>query len=184
MSCKIPPYPSLRSRAPQGCNEIKREKRTQDQESDGNITHDTDRCSRTNPVSTIAVPLLTRRYENVLPPGPATACARLEKSSHPLVFPAPVGRADDRRQGAHMVINRIHLGPVVFAKTLAASIAARQAAPPTQPVRARAARRSTVSRSEWRPAPHASAAASWAWSVLRPQPIDRGDNVVEGFHQR
>lgn len=29
-----------------------------------------------------------------------------------------------------MVINRIHLGSVVFARTLAASIAARQSAPP------------------------------------------------------
>jgi hypothetical protein len=29
-----------------------------------------------------------------------------------------------------MVIDRIHLGPVVFAKTLAASIAARQSEPP------------------------------------------------------
>ena len=28
-----------------------------------------------------------------------------------------------------MVFNRIHLGPVIFAKTLAASIAVRQAAP-------------------------------------------------------
>jgi len=49
-----------------------------------------------------------------------------------------------------MVINRIHLGPVVFARTLAASIAARQSTPP------KVGDRSTTTRiSNRRQLPHA-----------------------------
>lgn len=56
-----------------------------------------------------------------------------------------------------MVINRIHLGSVVFARTLAASIAARQSAP-------------VIASSAGRP-PH-------------PRPIDGADHVIESLHQR
>jgi hypothetical protein len=56
--------------------------------------------------------------------------------------------------GGHMVIDRIHLGPVVFAKTLAESIAAREAA------------------------------TLQTQRLTRPHPIDRSNHMVEGFHQR
>ena len=77
-----------------------------------------------------------------------------------------------------MVINRIHLGPVVFARTLVASIAARQAAPLTQPVTERDRRRQCDQRLA-----AVVAEVSRAGSVLRSQPIDRGNHVIEGFHQ-
>jgi hypothetical protein len=65
-----------------------------------------------------------------------------------------------------MVINRIHLGPVVFARTLVASIAARQTAPAGQ-----------------RPTPNAPEAASRAGRALRSQAIDRRNHVIEGSYQ-
>jgi hypothetical protein len=77
-----------------------------------------------------------------------------------------------------MVINRIHLGPVVFARTLAASIAARQAAPLTQPATDRGRRRQRDQKLAV-----VVADASRAGGVLRPHPIDRGNHVIEGFHQ-
>jgi hypothetical protein len=71
-----------------------------------------------------------------------------------------------------MVINRIHLGSVVFAKTLVASVTARQAEPRASNG-APAVGDTTVRR-------HPSG------DVLtrRPHPIDRRHHVIEGFHQR
>ena len=71
-----------------------------------------------------------------------------------------------------MVINRIHLGPVVFAKTLAASIAARQAVPRASNG-APALGVTTVRRD-----------SSGDVLTRRPHPIDRRHHVIEGFHQR
>jgi hypothetical protein len=71
-----------------------------------------------------------------------------------------------------MVIDRIHLGSVVFAKTLAASIAARQAVP-------RAANGApALGVTTVRPEPSGYVLAR------RPHPIDRRHHVIESFHQR
>jgi hypothetical protein len=71
-----------------------------------------------------------------------------------------------------MVINRIHLGSVVFAKTLVASIAARQTVPRAS--NGALALGQTSARRE----------PSREVLTRRPHPIDRRHRVIEGFHQR
>lgn len=73
-----------------------------------------------------------------------------------------------------MVIDRIHLGSVVFARTLAASIAARQAVPPAS--NGALALGDTTVRRE----PSGDALTR----RRRPHPIDRRHHVIESFHQR
>jgi hypothetical protein len=71
-----------------------------------------------------------------------------------------------------MVIDRIHLGSVVFARTLAASIAARQAVPRAS--NGALALGDTTVRRE----PSGDAL------TRRAHPIDRRHHVIESFHQR
>ena len=71
-----------------------------------------------------------------------------------------------------MVIDRIHLGSVVFARTLAASIAARQAVPRAS--HGALALGDTTVRRE--PAVDAL--------TRRPHPVDRRHHVIERFNQR